>query len=85
MHTPGRFFRSNINPDFSDSPLERFFGTGSEENIFDKRFSVQKWYTTVTIRDVLTEPSYTCHFNITRSRKVGLTAIVNSFPTAKQE
>ena len=31
------------------------FGKGFEKSIFDKRFSVQKWYTTVTIRDVLTD------------------------------
>ena len=40
--------------------------------IFDKRFSRRKWYTTVTARDVLTEPSFSCHFCFTarRSRKL---------------
>ena len=30
-------------------------GKDSKKVFFDKRFSVQKWYTTVTVRDVLTD------------------------------
>ena len=49
IHTLGGFFRSKS--DFWDSPYLSIF----EKSIFDKRFSVQKWYTTVTVRDVLAD------------------------------
>ena len=38
-----------------DSPPERVFGKRSEKSIFEKRFSVQKWRRTVTVRERLTE------------------------------
>ena len=75
------------------------FSIGKEsKKVFFTSVFGKKWCTTVTVRDVLTELYYSCHFIITRrSRKVYFrvnftettlrkryfTAIVSTFSTAK--
>ena len=52
IYTTGGFFWSNLNSNFWDSPPERVFGKRSEKSIFEERFSIQKWHTTVTAREL---------------------------------
>lgn len=68
-----------------------FFGIvrGFVESIFDQRFSLQKWYTTATPRDVdfLTEPSYQRLLSIIRKSwkfKVGFCANSTKITTRKR-
>ena len=62
IHTRGGYFELNLNPDFLDSSLQRFFGKGFEKSTFDKRFSMQKLYTTATLRDSLAQTFFSPHF-----------------------
>ena len=47
-----------------------FFGERNRKSVSDKRFSVQKWYTTVIVHDVLTEPFCSRHFDFPETRRL---------------